>query len=87
MNDVSNRELKEAIVDLRDFIKQTNVNVTKLNDNQIFHTTELERLNNTLKVWSDIANKLMPKVVWAFIVLIAIILFMSGYTFLIDKIL
>ncbi len=86
MSDISNRELKEAVVDLRDFIRQTNTNVSKLNDNQIFHNNELEKLNSHFAVWGKIANKLVPKIVWAFIVLIAIILFMSGYTFLVDKI-
>jgi len=86
MSDISNRELKETLIELKEFIKQTNVNVTKLNDNQIFHNQELIKLNEHLKVWTTLGNKLIPKIVWLITVLIAIILFMAGYTFLFDKI-
>ena len=95
--DISNREIKETIQEmrasfkeqndsLRYFIEQTNVNVKSLNDNQLFHNQEMVKLNNKLELWAKLTSGLIPKVVWIILILIAIILFMAGYTFLFEKI-
>ena len=93
MDDISNREVKDVIETasansvaqneaFKVFVSQANSNITKLNDNQIFHNNELKKLNENIAFWGTLFNKYMPKMFWAFGILIAIILVMAGYNFL-----
>ena len=90
MEDISNRDLKDFLKEqnnsLKQFIEATAVNVKQLNDNQVAHSKELLKTNQIMETWSGIINQAMPKMVWLVLGLISIILIMSGYTFLFDKI-
>jgi len=84
--DISNRDVLEGIREsnnsLKEFIKQTNTNIVHLNDNQIAHTKSIDKLNTFMEMIAKHGNK----VIWLFILLLAIILMMAGHDFLIRNV-
>jgi len=98
MSDISNRELREVLISVKDSniaqtaslkecISNNSVNIKQLNDNQVFHNKELIKFNLTLETWSKLLPKFAKWGVIVIFILLSIILVMSGYKFLWEVIL